>query len=155
MFDTPALTRNTYGNGANDRRHQFKGFGSYAITPQLTTSVNLLLASGRPINKFGTYNDPITGSIYGASYLLVPRGSTGNTGWVFQTDIALTYRPKAAWVDKRLSIQLDIFNILNRKTATEVVETFQNAAGGVEMSYGLPSAWQQPRYMRLSVRFDY
>ena len=155
MFDTPALTRNTYGNGANDRRHQFKAFGSYAITPQLTTSVNLLLASGRPINKFGTYNDPITGSIYGASYLLVPRGSAGNTGWVFQTDLAFTYRPKAAWVDKRLSIQLDIFNILNRKTATEVVETFQNAAGGVEMSYGLPSAWQQPRYMRLSVRFDY
>ena len=155
MFDTPALTRNTYGDGANDRRHQFKAFGSYGITPQLTTSVNLLLSSGRPVNKFGTYNDPITGSIYGASYLLEPRGSAGNTGWVFQADVAFTYRPKAAWLDQRLSVQLDVFNLLNRNTATEVVETFQNAAGGAERSYGLPSAWQQPRYLRLSVRFDY
>ncbi|HWA28231.1 MAG TPA: TonB-dependent receptor [Lacunisphaera sp.] len=153
LFDSPDLTRNTYGKLPNDRRHQFKFFGAYAINPELTLGVNALLASGRPINKIGTYNDSILGTSYGASYLLVPRGSAGTTDWQFRTDLSLVYRPK--WSKDRMTFSLDIFNVLNGKAATEVVETYNNAAGGLDLSYGKASSWQTPRYMRLSASFEY
>jgi hypothetical protein len=153
LFDTPDLTRNTYGRLPNDRRQQFKFFGSFALTPELTVGVSSLYASGRPINKIGTYNDAILGGAYGASYLLEPRGSVGETPWQFRTNLSLVYRPK--WSKDRLALSLHIFNVLNGKTATEVVETYNNAAGGLEPSYGKASSWQAPRYMRLSASFEY
>ncbi len=153
LFDTPDLTRNTNGNLPNDRRHQFKLFGAYSINPELTLGANVLLSSGRPINSIGTYNDAIVGTAYGASYLLAPRGSIGTTDWVFKTDLSLVYRPK--WGKDRLTMSLDIFNILNNRAVTEVVETSQNAAGGADLTYKLPSSWQTPRYTRLSVGFEY
>ncbi len=153
MFDSPLLTRNTYGKLPNDRRHQVKAFGSYAITKELTVGLNQLIASGRPKNRIGTAVDPIAGS-YGASYLLAPRGSIGTTDWVIKTDLAFTYRPKWAG-ERRLSIQLDVFNIYNNRAVTEVVETAEDAAGGVDRKYGVASSWQAPRSVRLSVGLDF
>jgi hypothetical protein len=153
LFDSPDLTRQSYGNLANDRRHQFKLFGSYALTSELTLGANVLLSSGRPKNKFGIYNDSILGTSYGPDYFLVPRGTAGTTPWVFNTDLSLVYRPK--WAKDRVTCSLDIFNILNRRTVTEVVETAQNSAGGNEPTFGLPTAFQRPRYIRMSVRLEY
>ena len=86
-------------------------------------------------------------------YFSVPRGTLGNTDWVFNTNLTLVYRPN--WAEKRVSFTLDAFNIFNGKAVTEVVETYQNASGGTDYSYGTPSAWQRPRYFRLSANFEY
>jgi hypothetical protein len=152
IFDSPMNTVNTTGYLPNDRRHQVKIFGAYAITPELSLGSNILLSSGRPKNKMGWQNDPVRGATSN-DYLLAPRGSVGTTDWVFNTNLSLVYRPK--WGDNRLSLQLDAFNIFNGKAVTEVVETSQNASGGVDPSYGTPSAWQRPRYFRLSANFEY
>jgi len=153
LFDTPDLTRNTYGKLPNDRRHQFKLFGAYAITPELTLGVNSLLSSGRPINKIVPYDDAILGSAYGVSYMGVPRGSAGTTDWQFRTDLSLVYRPK--WGQDRLNFSLDVFNVLNGKTATEVFESSEDAGGDPDPRWGKPTSWQTPRYMRLSASFEY
>lgn len=152
LFDSPMATENTKGYLPNDRRHQVKVFGSYAISPELSLGANVLLSSGRPINKIGWRADPVRGSTSN-DYFAAPRGSLGTTDWVFNTNLSLVYRPK--WADKRVSFTLDAFNILNGKAVTEVVETYQNASGGTDYSYGTPSSWQRPRYFRLSANFEY
>ncbi len=152
LFDSPMATENTRGFLPNDRRHQFKVFGAYALTPELTLGTNILLSSGRPINKIGWRNDPVRGSTSN-DYFAAPRGTMGNTDWVFNTNLSLVYRPN--WAEKRVSFTLDAFNIFNGKAVTEVVETYQNTAGGTDYTYGTPSAWQRPRYFRLSANFEY
>jgi len=153
LFDSPALADNTRGNLANDRRHQFKAFGAYALTPELSIGANVSLSSGRPINKIGANAADGIASGYGAAYLLVPRGTAGTTDWVFNTNLSMHYRPK--WGKDRLVLALDVFNVLNGKAVTELVETSQNSAGGVDPSYGVASSWQRPRYFRLSANFEY
>jgi hypothetical protein len=153
MFDTPDLTINTYGYTPNDRRHAFKAFGSYAVTSELSLGLNMLVESGRPINKLVPYNDSILGGAYGVSYLGVPRGTAGRTDWLFRTDLSLVYRPK--WSKERLTLALDIFNILNGSTATEVFESYQDDGGDRDYRWGAPTSWQAPRYMRLSASFEY
>jgi hypothetical protein len=153
LFDTPDLTRNTYGLLPNDRRHQFKAFGSYAVTRELSLGVNMLYASGRPINKIVPYDDAILGGAYGVSYLAVPRGSAGTTDWQFRTDLSVVYRPK--WGKDRLVLTLDIFNILDGSTATEVFENFEDDGGDRDYRWGAETSWQAPRYLRLSASFEY
>lgn len=152
LFDSPMATENTHGFLPNDRRHQLKAFGSYAINPELTLGATVLLSSGRPVNRIGWRDDPVRGSTSN-DYFSVPRGTLGNTDWVFNTNLTLVYRPN--WAEKRVSFTLDAFNIFNNKAVTEVVETYQNASGGTDYTYGTPSAWQRPRYFRLSANFEY
>ncbi|AOS43801.1 TonB-dependent Receptor Plug Domain protein [Lacunisphaera limnophila] len=153
LFDTPDLTINTYGKLPNDRRHQFKAFGAYALTPELSLGVNMLLSSGRPINQLVPYDDAILGGAYGVSYLGVPRGSAGTTDWQFNTDLSLVYRPK--WSKDRLTFTFDMFNVLNGRAVTEVFESYQDDGGDLDYRYGAPTSWQAPRYMRLSASFEY
>ena len=151
LFDSPLITTNTFGNLPNDRRHQFKAFGSYALTPEFRLGLNLLLSSGRAINKLGSIDDPVRGSTSN-DYLLVPRGSAGTTPWLFQTDVSLSYKPKWA---KGVSAYLTVYNILNRSSYVQTTETSTTAAGGVEPSYLAPWAWQQPRSVRVSLRYEF
>ena len=154
LFDTPALTMNTFGDLPNDKRHQFKLLGTYLLTREFTIGANLQLMSGRPLNRFGLFNDPIVGTQYGPYYLLAPRGSSGRTPWQFRQDVTLTYRPK--WVaERRLTFSATVFNVLNRVTPTEFVEFTQTSSGAADLTYGLPSSWLSPRSVRLSARFDY
>ncbi len=152
LFDSPMVTENTYGFLPNDRRHQFKAFGSYLLTPELSLGANMSLSSGRPINRIGWRNDPVRGSTSN-DYFAVPRGSAGTMDWVFNTNLSLVYRPK--WASDRVTFQLDAFNVFNGKAVTEIVETYQNASGGNDPSYGTASSWQRPRYFRLSANFEY
>jgi hypothetical protein len=152
LFDSPMNTVNTNGYLPNDRRHQVKAFGNYAINSEWQIGSTVLLQSGRPINKIGWQNDPVRGATSN-DYLLVPRGSVGTTDWVFSTNLQLNYQPK--WADKRLTLTLDAFNIFNGKAVTEVAEIAQNASGGTDPSYGTASSWQRPRYFRLSASFEY
>jgi hypothetical protein len=153
LFDTPDLMLNSSGYLANDRRHQFKAFGSYALTPELTLGANLLLASGRPKNKFVNYPDRVVGGAYGPDYFSGFRGAAGTMPWQFNANLSLIYRPK--WGQDRVTMGLDIFNVLNRKAILETVETYETSAGGLEPTYGLANAWQRPRYFRLSFGYDY
>jgi hypothetical protein len=154
QFDTPALQTGSYGYLANDRRHAFKFFGSYGLTDELTLGTNLRYTSGRALNKLGWFNDPVVGTAYGADYYKVSRGAAGRMDWVFENNVSLRYRP--LWAQKKLSLQLDIFNVLNLQTVIERVETAEISLAGTRNStYLLPTAWQAPRRMQLSASYDF
>lgn len=152
LFDSPLNTVNTYGYLPNDRRHQLKIFGSYAVTKEFSIGTNFLFQTGRPRNLIGWKDDPVRGATSN-DYLLEPRGSRGTTDMLFNWNLSFVYRPK--FLKDRFSVQADIFNVLDGDAVTEVVEVSQNASGGVEPSYGTPSAWQRARYIRLSASFTY
>ncbi|MCC6416018.1 MAG: TonB-dependent receptor [Opitutaceae bacterium] len=154
QFDTPSLQIGSYGYLANDRRHAFKFFGSYALTSELTLGTNLRYTSGRALNKLGWFNDPVVGTAYGSDYYKVSRGAAGRMKWLFENNLSLSYRP--AWAEKKLTLQLDIFNVMNLQTVVERVETAElDLSGTRNATYMLPTAWQTPRRMQLSVGYDF
>ena len=139
---------------ANDRRHAFKFFGSYALTEELLLGVNGRYTSGRGINKIGWYNDSVTGSGYEDSYYLVPRGKAGRLHWVFEGDLSFRYTPK--WANGKFSTQLDIFNVLNLQNVIEVAEVSQiDLSGTPDVTYRLPTAWQTPRRIQISASYGF
>lgn len=154
QFDTPDLQRNSYGYLANDRRHAFKFFGAYALNDEFTVGVSGHLTSGRPLNRLGWYNDSVVGTAYAENYYLVARGAAGRMDWVFDGNVSFRYVPN--WAKKRLTLQIDIFNVLNRRTVTEQVETAEiDLSGTADATYLLPTAWQTPRRVQMSASFAF
>ncbi|MFZ9682362.1 MAG: hypothetical protein ACO3DQ_04060 [Cephaloticoccus sp.] len=96
----------------------------------------------------------MVGTAYGPDYYKVSRGAAGRMDWVFENNVSLRYRP--LWAQKKLSLQLDIFNVLNLQTVIERVETAEISLAGTRNStYLLPTAWQSPRRMQLSASYDF
>ena len=52
-FDFGSLTDGSNGYLANDRRHVFKAYGNYALTPEVRVGFNATVSSGRPLNCIG------------------------------------------------------------------------------------------------------
>ncbi len=57
-FDEPGWMDGAYGYLPNDRRHQFKLYGAYAVTDRFQVGANARVASGRPYGCIGIY--PLT-----------------------------------------------------------------------------------------------
>lgn len=154
QFDTPAIQIGSYGYLPNDRRHAFKFFGAYALTDELQLGYSGSWTSGRSLNKIGWYNDPVIGTAYSAAYYLVSRGAAGRMDWLFEGNVSLRYTPK--WAKKKLTLQADVFNVLNQQTVIERNEVLTNDVLGTRnATYNLPTAWQTPRRVRLSVGYDF
>ncbi len=163
-FDQPGLTDGAYGNLPNDRRHQVKVFGSYRIMEDLTAGVNFRWKSGRPKNAFGYHATDVFASYYGAESFykdgkLVPRGSLGTTPSNYSIDLSLQYM--SDFMGAEVTWRADVFNLLNTRKVLEVNEIAErysssDAVTGIDIGeadpdYGLPSDFENPRYMRLSV----
>ena len=125
-FDSVGLMEGSYGNLPNDRRHQFKAFGAYAVLPTLSLGLNLRYSSGRPKNIFSYHPTETIAQGYGAESFftptgqLVPRGSLGFTKWVFYNDLSATWRPK--WGRDKVSFSASITNVMNYHSVTEINE---------------------------------
>ncbi len=159
-FDSVGLMEGSYGNLPNDRRHQFKAFGAYAVMPTLSVGLNLRYSSGRPKNMFSYHPTEVVAQGYGAesfytpSGQLVPRGSLGYTKWVFYNDLSATWRPK--WGRNKISFNASMTNVANFHTKTEIVEQATVANGQTRTgAYGMPAALQTPRSVRLNMSYDY
>jgi len=172
-FDFGSLTDGSNGRLSNDRRHTFKVFGNYAITDTLRAGFNSMVTSGRPTSCIGfvpsyrpDYSDAqnyTTASSYyclnkeGKS-VLVPRGTAGETPWIASVDFQLAYMPKVP--HGKLTLAMDIFNLFNSQRPVELVE--QNdysrdtvAIGKRNPNYGQPSAFQAPRSIRFTGRYEF
>ncbi|MBY6210461.1 TonB-dependent receptor [Microbulbifer agarilyticus] len=151
-FDQPGLLDGGYGNLPNDRRHTVKAFGTYAFDMGLRMGANFMWQSGRPENCFGVHPTDVFAQQYGQESFycggeLVQRGSLGTTENFWNLDMNVQY-PLAFANDQELLLSLDVFNILDNDTATEVVET----EGG---NFGKISRYQAPRSVRFGVRYDF
>ena len=182
-FDFGSFTHGAYGFLPNDRRHILKMFGTMSLTPEWRIGMNLSVASGRPTSCIGFVPPTVVDYAGGvdeqngsSSYStastfyclddngnthLVPRGSVGRTPWTHTLDLQVAYTPN--WVaKKKLTLQMDVFNVFNNREAIEFDEirdfsrqTSITPPGQLSMNYGQPTAFQTPRYVRLSARWEF
>ncbi len=93
---------------------------------------------------------------YGASYfycngVATPRGSQGRLAWQAALDANLAYQPTFA---KGLTLKVDVFNILNRKTVTSRTEV-RDSEGTIGSTYLQIVSQMAPRSARLTAEYNY
>lgn len=169
-FDTPWV--NFYGTGylPNDRRHQIKLRGVYAITENWHVGSTLNARSGRPVSAFGAA-DPFDNEQFHSLYVCVAncdaedssdrtyefiqRGSYGRLPWTYELGLNLTYLK--SFENANLRVSLDLFNVTNQQKVNEVDDALElEDAIGVRNSTFLQGTDFQPaRYGQLSVSLDF
>ncbi|KGQ17812.1 Oar protein [Lysobacter dokdonensis DS-58] len=173
-FDFAAFGEGAYGYLPNDRRHTVKVFGTYDITDQWRVGANMIVQSGRPVNcngfipenhpsnqsiDFGSISAYSASSFYCHDAAGVPhlgnRGDHGRTPWSTTFDANIAWTPDFA--DSKLTLQMDVFNLLGNDQVTEYVETGDKnrAAPVASQDYLLPINYTAPRYVRFSARYDF
>lgn len=162
-FDFPVLMDGAYGSLPNDRRHTFKAYGAYALTENWRLGMNFLLQSGRPTNAFGIGHPdgrPPYGDTYyvfnsdTGEYSFVPRGTFGRTPWVAQLDLNTTYDFTVGEFEG--FARVDVYNVLNAQSVTAVDEFAESSApGNPSDTFLLPLGYQTPRYVQLSLGFEF
>lgn len=159
-FDTPGLAHFTNGDLPNDRRHVIKTYGTYAPVEGLTLSMNASLASGRPKNARGNCPTAVDPVAYDQDCFYVfgepsPRASAGRLPWVYSLDLGVRYTP--GFYDK-VTVGLDVFNVFDFDRPTRITETAQQAGdenAPADPAYGTARYFQEPRYARISARWDF
>jgi outer membrane receptor protein involved in Fe transport len=151
---------NTNGPLANDQTHQFRLQGVYQPTPEWRLSTVTRIASGTPISCIGARplsagGDPFG---YGAAYFWCngqpsPRGSVGRTPWTYTLNVSGAWQP--AFLDHKLTLSVDVFNLLGKQAVTQLFETCENGSGVTTINCFRPRSFQDPRYVRLGLRYDF
>lgn len=172
-YDYPELMDNGYGNLPNDRRHNIKSYGIYNITEDFSIGYSLWAKSGKPKSAFGVHPEDqgycvtaieVDGVCYGRDWygaasfyndgVATPRGSLGTTEWVYNLDLNLTYR-----VDLEdaglITIKANIFNVFNLDGVEGVDEQSEFDSGTNNPRFGFADDFQTPRYMKVSLRYDF
>lgn len=146
----------------NDRKHQFKVYGFYDLSPEWTVGANLLLASGRPRSCLGTNPNPGDSPNYnsashycfgatGAQNVLSPRGTVGRLPTDKNLDMNLVYKPAML---KDLSLKVDVFNVFNTQTEQKVFERYNTANVRYNLYEGVQS-YTSPRSFKLSAEYNH
>ena len=138
-WDLPQLMEGANGLLPNHRAHQVKLYGYYKLNHEWLFGGSSIISSGRPksctsfyptadaglynypdyhycgIAGSGTDTDPTADDYVppSANYGLSPRGSRGTTPWTYDINLNVSYVPR--WADQKLTLQLDVFNVLNRQ----------------------------------------
>ncbi|UGB38412.1 TonB-dependent receptor [Frateuria soli] len=169
-FDDPWV--NFGGNGylPNDRRHQLKLRGTYAITPHWQVGANADVHSGGPITGFGVGN-PYDASNYHSYYICVEncesdnsaervyqhsaRGAYGRLPWTYTLDASLSYiLPFQGGGDLR--VKLAVYNLLNQQRTVQVNQDLQSAISNeTDSTFKLPIGFQSPRFTQLTVSVNF
>ncbi|SEU07145.1 TonB-dependent receptor [Stenotrophomonas indicatrix] len=168
-FDNPWVNYRGYGYLANDRRHQFKFRGSYALTENLSVAATLGVQSGSPITRFGAGN-PFDDTDFHSYYVCVsncqstvpservfvhsPRGGDGRTPWTYDLDVSVSYKVP---IPTDLRLKLAVYNVLNQQRVVTVDQDYepQDSIGTPNPMYGYGTGFQSPRYAQLTVTWNY
>lgn len=156
-FDQPGLTDGASGNLPNDRRHQIKLHGGYAITENILIGANFSWQTGRPRNAFGYHPTDEFAQAYGSESFfkngeLIPRGSLGNLPNYWNLDVNAKYMTEINGAD--VTFALDVFNIFNNDTVRQISEIADSEDSGEfegvgthpeDQYYGLADNHQSPR----------
>jgi hypothetical protein len=169
-FDDPWVNFGGDGYLPNDRRHQLKLRGTYALTPHWLIGADLQALSGTPITGFGVGN-PFDDSNYHSYYICVqncsstnsadrvyvnsPRGKYGRTPWTYNIGASVTYLLPIG--DKgRFKAKLAVYNLLNTKRQLNVDQDLQTTIGdSTNENFGSPISFQAPRFTQLTLSMDF
>lgn len=165
-WDGPAFMIYSMGYLPNDRRHQLKIRGSYAITPEWLVSGNLRVQSGMPITCWGYFNDqggdpaenetdPVgyDGSYYHTCFGKASPPGEKYTPWTKRLDLGVTYTPNFA--EHKLAISLNVLNLLNERKASAIDGASEEQIATVSNTYNMPLRFSTPRYVMMSVSYDW
>jgi hypothetical protein len=156
-WDFPERMEHSSGVQPNDRKHQLKVFGAYALTSEWTFGGNLYIASGTPRmcrGRYGADQVALHGSntYYWCGGKPVPPGSLGRLPWNHQLGLNVDYRPN--WADHKLDFNLAVFNVFNNQTPLYYGDSFRSTTNP-NVDYGRVFDSTPPRYVRLSVAYDF
>ena len=165
-WDAAALMLYSGGTLPNARRHQLKLRAAYSPSPEWTLGSTIHLISGVPKSCLGYFGiddaghpiaeqDPID---YGSSYHVCnhkpsPPGAIGTTPWSRMVDFDLTYRPLFA--QHKLAFSLSVFNLFNQLKPLAVRPIYEENPNQLNDLYGTTSDYTQPRYVRLTMNYDF
>jgi len=167
-FDDPWVNYNGYGYLANDRRHQFKLRGAYAITDNWLLGATLDARSGGPITGFGVGN-PYDATAYHSYYVCVEncdstfsgervyahsaRGAYGRLPWSYELGASVTWLK--SFNETNLKVKFAVYNLTNQQKRMSVNQEYEGAIGSPNDLFLYPESFQAPRYAQLVVSLDY
>ncbi|HWU78435.1 MAG TPA: TonB-dependent receptor [Rhodanobacter sp.] len=156
-WDFPERMEYSRGVLPNDRRHQLKIYGAYAINPEWTVGANLYAASGTPRLCRGGYGPDelaLHGShtYYWCGGVPVPPGSLGRLPWTKSLGLTADYKP--AWAAHKLDFNLAVFNVFNSQQAL-FRNDFFGTTNNPNSDFGRLQNTQAPRTVRLSAAYDF
>ncbi len=169
-FDNPWVNYGGNGYLPNDRRHQFKFRGTYAITPHWQVAANLAVQSGGPVTGFGVGN-PYDATNYHSYYVCVqncdspvsedriyeksPRGKYGRLPWTYNLGASIAYiRPFEG--GGQLRVKLAVYNLLNQQRVVQVDQDLQTTISDqTNPTFRQGLGFQQPRFTQLTVSVDF
>jgi hypothetical protein len=165
-FDVPSLLKGASGPLPNDRRHQVKAYGTHRFPIGITLGAFAEYLTGTPISKLGG------SAVYGRRERFIGnRGEFGRTPSLWHIDLHLEYPLKLS--DRsELRFIADAFNVTDQSAAVSVdqewtllmlLETADvNECGGTQpdcaranTTYGLPTAFQDPRALRVGMKLSW
>lgn len=183
-FDQPQLVYGAYGYLPNDRRHNFKVYGSYKLTDFLEIGANLSVTSPREFGCFGVLPDfsnpqqnaqrpsfeEIINRAYGAAsrycrysdgkidpnspIVQVRRGTGPKSDWL--TELDLTAAVTLPTDVFQGVLRFDVFNVFNSTSVTDLNEFGANNDGTVRVDdFAAPLSYQQPRYARVQLQLRF
>ncbi|MBZ0114324.1 MAG: TonB-dependent receptor [Thermoanaerobaculia bacterium] len=171
-FDYYDFSVNNTGLLSGDREWQVKFDGSYQFDFGLTTGISTYYRTGTPVTAMG-YSDAYANW----EYYLSERGAFGRVDDAYEMDLHLDY-PINLGGNKQLKILVDVFNLLNRQGEltrsnrytpahedyqplnwfTNTVSTIQPgdpATPPTNTAFNTATSWQNPRFVRVGLRFSF
>lgn len=133
-----------------DRRHIANLYGSYQLTKQFTIGLGWKVQSGVPLSKLLSH--PAYGNA--GEVPVGGRGSAGRSPTQNYWDMKLDYMVPIKEA-RKLRFAADMFNLFNRKTATDIDQNFELSGAVPNKDYLKPLAYARPFYARFSVRFEF
>lgn len=169
-FDDPWVNFGGDGYLPNDRRHQFKLRGTYALTPHWQLGADLQALSGTPITGFGVGN-PFDASNYHSYYTCVqncdsefsadrvyvnsPRGKYGRTPWTYNVGASVSYILPIGDTG-RFKAKLAVYNLFNSQHTLNVDQDLQTTIGNsTSDTFGDGISFQAPRFTQLTLSMDF
>ncbi len=159
----PALPYTASGFLSNDRRSQFKLYGTYVTPFKLNMGLTAYYRTGTPVSRLGysvTYDR--------WEFFLTQRGTDGRIPADYEVDLHFGYPLQIGAVT--VNVLVDIFQLLNAQRATFLDETYNTAqfdnpnyvcgSGGAEEGkcnsfYKTPLARTSPRSVRFGLRVSF
>ncbi len=169
-FDDPWANYKGYGPLANDRRHQVKMRGTYALNDHWQVAGDLDIHSGSPITGFGVGN-PFDATNYHSYYICVSncdsptsqdrvyelsaRGKYGTTPWIYNLGASIRYATNLG-DNAKLAVKFAIYNLLNQQRTVRVDQDLQtDISNDTNATFRQPIGFQSPRFAQLTVSLDF
>jgi hypothetical protein len=133
-----------------DRRHVANIYGNY-IFKGLNLGLGWQAMSGAPLSKFlahPAYTNageiPVGG-----------RGAFGRTPFENYFDLKGEYTLPLKSDNYKVKVGLDVFNLFNRQTVTQVDQFYELTGYVLNSDFGKPLYYHRPAYSRVALRFEF